>query len=445
MRRCRWIVCLLLWGGIGIEIPVGAQEGGADDFAEIRKQLAAERRKNDEQQRRLAALEEQIAGAGSEDTLGGSSLGLGAVYGKGFLGRVTRSTTLGGYIDLEYFDSQSSDNTFRNHRFVPFIYSQLTEKVRFAAGIEFEYGGSDSPSGDGETNVEFAALDVVFHEAFGVRAGALLAPLGRFNLYHDSPMNDLTDRPLVDRLVIPSTLTEAGAGFFGTIYPDEESALTYEIYLVNGFAGLEESATAPTGFASEISTSSGLRDARASLKSDNNNSTAVVGRIAYSPFLGLEVGVSNHTGKYDDKGGNWLVLTAFDFTLDGATVCDGLAGWELLGEVARAEISRDSLARASGVPDDLWGFYTQVNYHFMVTPLEDLLPSAFGGEATFTAVGRLDHVELDNVRTDRLTFGVNYRLTEDTVFKFDYQFNFEDWHRDRVDNDAVVVSVASYF
>lgn len=454
MKRTNWLLLLLIVLTPGV---AAAQ----DDLEEIRRQLAAERRKNQEQQRMLEALEERVGAAEAQAApqLGGAGgefgaaeepeseglLGSGALYDKGFFGRAGRATSLGGYIDLEYFDIQGSNNTFRNHRFVPFIYSQLSESVRLAAEIEFEYGGSDSPSGDGETKVEFAALDVVFDEAFGVRAGALLSPLGRFNLYHDSPMNDLTDRPLVDRLIIPSTLTEAGAGFFGTIYPDEESTLTYEIYLVNGFVGLEEDATAATGFKSNISRTSGLRDARGSLKSDNNNSTSTVARIAYSPFLGFEVGASSHAGKYDDKGSNWMVISALDITLDGAAVCECLSGWEFMGEIVRAEISRNSLARASDVPDDMWGFYAQVNYHFMVGPLEDLLPQAFGGDATFTAATRLDHVELGNQRTQRLTLGINYRWTEDTVFKFDYQFNFENWHRDRVDNDAVVVSVASYF
>ena len=426
------VVVVMLTGGV-----LGAQE----DLKEIRRQLAEERRKNEEQRRKLDDLAAQL-GRDTSSSIGASA---SPMYEKGILGDVVRNTTIGGYIDLEYVDRQGSNSTFRNHRFVPFIYSQLTDKVRFAAEIEFEYGGSDAAADDGETKVEFAALDVSFHEAFGIRAGAILSPLGRFNLYHDSPMNDLTDRPLVDRVIAPTTFTEAGIGAFGTIYPGDESTLTYEIYLVNGFAGLEEDATAPTGFTSNITLGSGLRGARPSLRSDNNNSRAAVGRIAYSPRLGIEVGASSHAGKYDDKGDNWLVVSILDLTIDGAAINESLAGWEFMAEVARADISRDTLARTSGVPDDMWGFYAQFNYHFMVEPLEDLLPSAFGGEATFTAVTRIEHIEIDDTRTQRITSGVNYRLTEDTVFKFDYQFNFEDWHRDAVRNDAVLVSVASYF
>ena len=50
--------------------------------------------------------------------------------------------------------------------------------AKVAAEIEFEFGGSDAAAGDGETKVEFAILDYVFHEAFAFRAGAILVPLG---------------------------------------------------------------------------------------------------------------------------------------------------------------------------------------------------------------------------------------------------------------------------
>ena len=72
------------------------------------------------------------------------------------------------------------------------------------------------------------------------RGGLILTPLGKLNLIHDSPLLDLTDRPLVSRLIIPTTLTDAGMGFFGTLYPSELSKLDYEIYVTNGvFHGLD--------------------------------------------------------------------------------------------------------------------------------------------------------------------------------------------------------------
>ena len=49
-------------------------------------------------------------------------------------------------------------------------------------------------------------------------------PVGKFNLLHDSPLNDLVDRPMVWRMIIPSTWFEAGAGIYGTLYPSEPAS-----------------------------------------------------------------------------------------------------------------------------------------------------------------------------------------------------------------------------
>ena len=44
-----------------------------------------------------------------------------------------------------------------------------------------------------------------------------------------------------------------------------------------------------------------------------------------------------------------------------------------------------------------------------------------------------------------ITPGLNYRYTEDTVFKLDYQINMEDKDMVDVANNAFLFSVATYF
>ena len=48
----------------------------------------------------------------------------------------------------------------------------------------------------------------------------------------------LTDRPLVSQFVIPSTMSETGAGFYGTFYPGRTGKLDYEFYVTTGPCGL---------------------------------------------------------------------------------------------------------------------------------------------------------------------------------------------------------------
>ncbi|MBI3099434.1 MAG: hypothetical protein HYY93_14580 [Planctomycetes bacterium] len=362
-----------------------------------------------------------------------SAPGFGGIYTKPFLTKLGRDTYLGGYYDFEFREQGGKNKTFDQHRLIPFIYGDVAENVKFATEIEIEHGGPQNNQDDGELKVEFAQVDLLLHEAVNVRAGVLLTPLGKLNAVHDSPIQDLTDRPLVDRTIIPTTLSEAGAGLFGSLYPGETGKLDYEAYLVNGFKGLDAKGKA------FISKTDGLRGAKGSEKSDINNSPALVSRLGYSPFLALEVGGSVHTGLYDEKGDNRLTIWALDAKWQTGP-------FELEGEYAFADISRNSFAKASGIPGDFWGFYVQANYHFMPEGLKTWGPKVFGDEdATFTAVVRYDQTDLDGGRLRRITPGFNFRPNGKTVIKFDYQFNDEGGDFSEKDDNAFLISIATYF
>jgi len=371
--------------------------------------------------------------------------GYAGIYAKPFLTSLGPAH-LGGYMDWEYrVYQQGKDATLRLPRFVPFIYADVTEHVKVAAELEFEFGGISGET-DGEVKLEFAFVDYVVSEAIALRAGQILIPLGKFNLIHDSPINDLTDRPLVDRFVIPTTFSEAGVGLYGSIYPAGEWKLDYELYIVNGFRGLVRDADSPTGFESRLLVDDGTRDARPDVEQDINGSPAGVGRIALSPFLGLEAAVSAHVGNYDEHAGGLLgVIWAVDATVQVGRFLPVLQGLEFLGEFAQLNLERNDVARASGVPRGFLGAYAQVNYHIMPDALKSLVPAIFGDESTFTFVFRYDHLDLDGNKKNRLNPGLNFRPTEETVLKFDYQFNFDDWSRGRVNDDAFLISIATYF
>lgn len=356
----------------------------------------------------------------------------GGQYTKPFLTRLGRDTYLGGYVDFFFKDEERRDKFFDQQRLVPFIYGDISDLFKFSTEIEIEHGGPNSPDG-GDLAVEFATIDMTFSEAVNFRSGIILAPLGKLNLVHDSPIQDLTERPIADRLIIPTTLSEPGLGFFGSIFPGEEDRLDYEVYVVDGFDGLRKDG------AVFISRANGLRSARGG-EAVINNHLSTVGRVGYSPFLGLEFGVSSHNGRYDQNHANWLSISAFDFAWQHGA-------FELLGEFAFAHIGRDDFARARGIPDDFWGYWVQGNYHFMPKFLQDALPKVFTEDSTFTFVARWDHDDLDDRVMSRATLGLNFRYTEDTVIKFDYQFNtgWGDFSDDRDDNDAFLFSIASYF
>ena len=86
--------------------------------------------------------------------------------------------------------------------------------------------------------------------------------------------------------------------------------------------------------------------------------------------------------------------------------------------------------------------------------LQNVAPSFFTEDSTFTAVLRLGGTDinqpLDNkegdLRRTRLTPGFNFRYTEDTVFKAEYQVNWENGRAiEDKSNNNLVFSVATYF
>ena len=327
-------------------------------------------------------------------------------YDKPHIRAEGRGTSIGGYIDHELFWNDKK-KTFDQHRFIPFIHGEVSDRIHVMAELEFEHGGLVKGSGDsdGEIKLEFATLDISFAESFSYRGGVILSPLGKFNLIHDSPLNDLTNRPLVAREIVPTTLSEAGMGFFGTVYPGEQAVLGYELYLVNGF---NEAAGAR------------IRSGRGSHKADNNEEKSLVGRLNYSPFLGLDLGGSFHRGAYDDAGEHNLAIFAADIGYNRGAL-------DLKGEFASASID-------GAAEDSRSGYYAQAGYHFL-PGLLDMFPNSI-----CTASFRYDHIDLGASEETRLTFGFNFRPEEETVMKLDYEI----YDRDE-DSNGLIFSVASYF
>lgn len=357
----------------------------------------------------------------------------GGIYDKPYIARMGSGTLLGGYMDHELLMGFDADNklttsAFRQHRFIPFLYSEITDRLHLAAEIEFEYGG-DVPKG-GEIKVEYAATDFAIRDWLVFRGGILLSPLGHFNLVHDSPVNDLTERPLVAREIIPTTLSESGIGFTGDLQPDDVNVIHYELYTVNGFT---ESILVrdAAGALQRVR----LRGGRGTQRTDNNKNKAFVGRLSWSPRLGVQVGGSFHTGAYSNDGEDRLTILAADAEVNRGPI-------QVQGEYAFARTTLDAFNLDA---QQQHGFYVQAGYHL---PADRLLAGS-----TFTLVGRYDLVDfglggdLADQRQDRITVGVNFRPVEDTVFKLDYGTNFTTAPRaDRTRGAGqLAFSLATYF
>ena len=389
--------------------------------------------------------QQRLQQGGGDWVTGGSVLEGGrTVYAKPFV-RAPK-TIIGGYIDFTISDCNNAGSRdcsegleFDQERFVPFFYSQVTDRLSVAVELEIEHGGPQGNQGDGDVKIEFATMDYRFDDALSLRGGIILMPVGRFNLVHDSPLNDLPLRPMVSRLIIPSTFAESGIGFFGTFYPTALSKVDYEVYLVNGFDG---GSSAPGG---ATFGEGGYRGRRGSFKTDNNENKAVVGRVSVSPFLGIEIAGSFHHGTWDDESDHYLNIFAIDGLIQRGP-------FELLGEAAWTRVgggSKNPMTTNGTPPKRMAGYFVQGNYHFMPEALQRMAPTHFGDSSTFTAVVRWGEADTNTQRSgnvndlQRLTLGLNFRPVEDSVIKFAWTFN--DHKDDPQSRNGWQLSMATYF
>ena len=355
----------------------------------------------------------------------------GGVYDKPYLTRLGGRTTLGGYADVqaryERVDGLRDDSGFEVTRFNLFTNARVSDFVRIGAELEIEDGGR-------EIKLEYAAIDVRIHPSLTVRGGMLLSPLGKFNLAHDSPLNEFTDRPLVSTELLGVALSEPGLGAFGQFGVARTGRLTYELYATNGFHD---------GLITESEDGTRIPLGRGNFE-DNNNSAAFVGRIALSPSQAYEVGISAHHGAYNvSESEGTQIDERRNLTIVVLDAEAQVFGVHLAGEAASASIDVDP---------ELEGIYASRQrgaYAEAVRPFGRgwvrTMPSS-----SFAVKARFDYVDFDSdaagQETRQVSLGLNFRPTQDTALKFDYvRGRSRDEFNTAADHAFVLFSLATYF
>ncbi|HUG40549.1 MAG TPA: hypothetical protein VMM12_08695 [Longimicrobiales bacterium] len=355
----------------------------------------------------------------------------GGVYDRPYLGRLLGRTAIGGYAEAHAryarADGVREEAGFVAKRFNLFTATRVSDFVRIGAELEIEEGGE-------ELTLEFAAIDLIIHPAFTLRGGVILSPLGRFNLAHDSPLNPFTDRPLVSTELLGVALSEPGFGALGTIGLRGQARVTYEIYATNGF---------DDGLVFESPEGTRLAAGRGNFE-DQNSSPAVVGRLAWSPRAGHELGVSAHHGAWNVFAlDGEAVDERRDLTVAVADVETEAAGFQITAEAALVRLdipaSLESIAASRQA-----GGYVDIEYPFL-RGVPATMPNS-----TISAKVRFDAVDFDQDRAGdgvaRVSAGFNFRPTPDTVLKLEYTRGRE---RDRFNSPAetaaLLFSIATYF
>ncbi len=450
VRRGRWFGAAAL----ALALVLSATPALADDRDEKIEALEHQVREFREEQERMRAeidaLRERADGrpAALEAAVAEVIAGMesGSYAGPAGVRRPGAKIVLGGYFSTRYVSSQlpGKKSSFVDMRLVPQIHADISRNIHFDSEIEIEHAGSGGPAEDGEIVVEYAELSFDLDPRFTLKAGTMLIPFGHFNLNHDDPMNELSERPRVARFVVPSAFGVPGVGAEG-VFETDSGMLSYYLALTNGFRD-------------EFDSETGTRDARGLFEEDDNHDKTAFARVAFVPteplIDALSVAISGAMGRLGDSGRGSDRLRGFGIDAQGKH-----GPWE-----AMFEYDSFSIDRASGTPPPvlpngdlgpvrgLSGYYAQLLYRLDAPWLSDL-PIA-EDNATLAFVLRRDSVDLnDRVRgaapqddETAWTIGINYRPTAKTVVKIEYRFAESPFDgKEGRDRDFFALEFATYF
>lgn len=406
------------------------------------------------------------------------------------LSSIADRVSIGGYGSVRFESDSPSDlnTTFTLRRFVLTTDANIAPRLRAYFELEFErfrkleLEQTGAPSGSGletelaiegtngsEIALEQAYLDFEVYKELHFQAGAMLVPLGRFNLNHDDNRWDVPRRPLVDRgapvLPVPVAWDELGVGATGTFDTDDVGQFKYWLQVMNGTVldpQIETIVETREGDTLLKETEVKIGPNTGSFSWDTKDAKAVAGRALWSPTIGSEMAGSFYWGRYTpDYLENESVYT---LAFDGATE---LGPIQVQGEFAYTHFSgirgvAESLARRTfnneasienesveyevefelaGLATEKYGYWLYLRYPFfpdfmrdtvLGRPFENPQFALFAQPEQVWFGNLVDTVEYTNSELTefssqdrfltRFTTGVSYRPTPLVVFSLAYEY-----------------------
>lgn len=326
-----------------------------------------------------------------------------------------------GYGELHYNVPSGGNSTMDLHRMVLGLSYEFSDRISVHTEVDYEHASQ-------EMELEFTYLDFLINPALNVRAGLMLMPVGYLNEYHEPPLFFSVERPEVQKVIIPTTWQEGGIGVFGS--PME--GLKYRVYLVSGLSG------------QGLRAKDGLRKGRGKGDGGEKNpqtgeKLAIVGRLEYSPIIGLDLGTSFYQGGVDQvnniSGDPSVRILEGDVRVQssGVEVRALYAQIDVddAGSINAARLDSDGnsapLVGNESVGEQMIGWYTELAYHFAY-PLQtdwDLVPFVRYSEMnTQEAVPVGFSADPKNDRKIT-TYGLSFLPEPQVAIKADFQ-KFED-------------------
>jgi uncharacterized small protein (DUF1192 family) len=378
--------------------------GGAGTNADVEKRIEALSKEIERLRLGEAAAPE------AADSVNGFGPAASKVY------RARRGVAIGGYGEMVYSnpDSHRDDGSASGEvasadllRAVLYFGYKWNDRLLFNSEIEVEHAVA-ADGDEGEVAVEFAYVDYRHSDAFGARGGLLLLPVGFLNELHEPPIFFGSTRPEVEQVIIPSTWRELGGGVYGSAGP-----VDWKGYLVTSLDA--------AGFTAD----EGIREGRQEGSEAVAEDLGITARVDWTVRPGLLLGAGGFTGDTAQANPG----------LDGGarvTQYEGHAEWRWRGLQVRGLYARTRLDDAAAVGtltgeavgSQMNGYYGEVGWNVLALKKDsrqELFPfvryESLDTQAEVPAGVAADPA---NDRTVH-TVGIHYRPIPNLALKADWQ------------------------
>lgn len=325
-------------------------------------------------------------------------------------GNFASQVTIGGYGEINYNQPEGKNGELNVTRMVLLVGYNFDERTQFVSEFEYEDTGN-------EIFVEQAFINYNVANNVSLRGGLMIVPMGIINEYHEPTTFNGVNRPLVDRLIVPTTWREVGVGVTGRF---NNLSLGYQAYIFNGFRSADKDTL---GF---INGANGLRGGRQKGIKSTIDSPNLSLKFDYYGIPGLRLGLSGYFGRTqaDDEIED----------LDGADVGISMVGFDARYSkdrfAARGEFIYTSLTdtedynalTGKDLGSAMLGWYTEASYNLLpMTKRQKLF--AFARYSEYNTHLQTDGQLAENPAFDRndLTLGLSYHIAQGVVVKGDYQ------------------------
>jgi hypothetical protein len=384
-------------------------------------------KKADELQRQIDVLGQEIQkmkiGAASEPVADTEVYGFGPGASKVY--KTQQGISIGGYGEIldenfrngfnspgktvdpgnQDFNANNGQSQFDIARAVLYVGYKFNDAWVLNSEIEFERAGK-------ETEVEFLYLDHFYKPWLNFRVGNLLNPMGLTNETHEPTTYLSTHRPTLETLVIPTTWSQYGFGFFGDAGP-----ITYRTYAVTGLNA--------SGFNDE----QGLEGGRYESDFANGSRWAWVARVDYTAVPGLLAGGSAYIGEASTVPVSGFDLASVPIKIFEVHAQYNWKAWDFRAMGAYSTLSNvdvvdaeNAVALNNSIGSRQGGFYLQTGYDFLTNSTQSFMPFV-RWETVDTQISVPNGYTLNGADLiHEIDAGIAYKPIPQLVFKADYQW-----------------------